>query len=441
MGVAVGPLFFTSHASGAGDRGSVQRFHADVQQEVHALLGRGGETLGVLKDVVPASSPDPAVLDCRAMLVLYSPEYLRDAQCVREWSLFRERLDRWELQTRGEPGSLVGVLWKTEGLALPQAVVSTGNIVGEAAAPGGQESGVLRLQCEPPARDQYRTLVRRVAERLVRAAPGGPPGLSRADARRVEPRFAFYRPAPPTAEPAFDCGRPVPGSDGPPPRVIVALATGTRARMETLRRSVAAYGDSPEEWRPFQPQSEEAAVSIVGRSLRSCGVERLTVVPLDAGEPRPPSCADESSIVMLVVDSWMSEDASFPLLWRQLEDWGTGIAGVIVVLPLQDAESRVNIRGLREAMARTPARALGAPHHEVGSLQSLAYTVAGILADSSAGHRGPCTAPDEPQPFPLESPSERRQRRRQEREGWIKQGERTLSALVSETAGGMLSGG
>jgi len=431
-GVAVGPLFYTSYASSAGDRGPVERFHIDVQNEIYSVLGRSPAHEGRLKHAEPAPGPDPAVLSCRSMLVLYSADYLTDAQCAREWSVFRERLDRRTRQTGEQPDCLVGVVWRTEGLVLPRLVANTGHIVDEEY----EGPGVMGLLQAPDRRGRYRHLVRRVAERLLRAARAPLPAMTEAESRQVPSRFGPSRTGPQQRE-----DTPAPRPPERERRAVLVLLTGTRDRMQGLRDSVGAYGDTPEEWRPFRPHSDEPALSVAGRAVRACGTEQLTVRTPELGEPDVLAGVDESAVVMLLVDPWLSRDPAFSTLWVRLARARANIAAVVVVLPRLDEESRQSAGSLRESLALTPARLLGASHHEVGSPESLTLAVAAVMADwgAGAGDTGPPPVPAGA--VSVESSAERRIRRQRERVGWLKRGAGPWPPLLGRTPGESLGGG
>jgi FxsC-like protein len=428
-------LFYTSYASSTGDRGPVQRFHFDVQTEIYSVLGRHPSAEGRLKHAEPAPGPDPAVLTCRSLLVLYSADYLDDAQCGREWSVFRERMDR-RLWLTGEPAdSLIGVLWRAESLVLPRTVANTGQLLDDFGQ-GYQGPGVLGLQRDPSAWDRYRLLVRRVAERLMRAAKTPLPAMAEAESRTVEPYFGPARV--PAQEQRAD--RPAPRAAERRTgerRVLLVLVAGTRSRMERLRESVDAYGETAEEWRPFRPYSDEPAAATAAWAAHACGVDRLTVVTLDGGRPGPLSghvpAGGEPAVVLVLVDPWMTGDASFPALWEQLARSRARVAAVVVVLPRLDEESRLAASRLREALSRTPARVLGASHHEVGSPESLTHTVAAVMADSFTDPMAEDPPWDRAGELPLESSAERLIRRRHERAGWLKRGRGPWPPLFSGT--------
>ncbi|MFJ6834098.1 FxsC protein [Streptomyces sp. NPDC091209] len=430
----MGPLFFISYASSTGDRGPVQRFHIDVQNEIYSVLGRTASAEGRLKHPEPAAGPDPAVLDCRALLVLYSAQYVDDSQCATEWSVFAERVERRMRRTGERPDSLVGVVWRPDGLVLPRPVSAVRHIVDEEY----QGPGVLGLQQDPDGRDRYQGIVRRVAARLMRAAASPPPVMSEAEGHDVVARFgpdhAAVRTRPPAPKPPRSAGQ-VPASDRADRNVTLLLMTGTADRMRNLRERVDGYGQSAEEWRPFRPHSEETVASTVGWALRACGGGRLAVTAPRPGDPLPHGI-DASTTVLLVVDPWLTGDPAFRALWERIARSRARVAAVVVVLARCDEESMVHAGRLREAVSRTPARMLGAAHHEAGSRDALAHIVVAVMADSRTRTQddtgGTWARTGE---LTIESPDDRRSRRQRERVGWLRRAANSWPPILSTTPG------
>ncbi|MFF1722633.1 FxsC protein [Streptomyces sviceus] len=407
-------MFYTSYASSTGDRGPVQRFHSDVQNEIFSMLGRHPRNEGSLQRAEPALGPAPPVLTCRSLLVLYSADYLNDTQCALEWSVFRERMQRRLWQT-GEPAdALVGVLWRADSLVLPRAVAKTGQLLDDLGE-GYQGPGVGGLQRDASAWERYRRLVRRVAERLAHAARSSLPAMATSDSGAVEPCFG------PAHKQRTTRSAPPPSPHRPSERhLVLALLAGTRAGMERLRQSVDTYAETAEEWRPFRPYSDEPAAAIAGRAAHACGVDRLTVVSLDDANADPLRETAASAVVVVLVDPWLTSDSSFSVRWERLARSGARVAAVITVLPRLDEESRHNASALREVLARTPARQLGAVHHEAGSPVSLRHAVAAVMADAFAAAREEGPLPDRADEPPLENTAERIVRRERERDGWLR---------------------
>ncbi|WP_460062816.1 FxsC protein [Streptomyces sp. YKOK-I1] len=429
-------MFFTSYAGATGDRGAVQRFHIDVQNEIYSVLGRAPSAEGRLKHPEPSSGPDPAVLDCGALLVLYSAEYVDDPQCATEWSVFAERMDRRMRRTGEQPDSLVGVVWRPQALVLPRPVTAVQHIVDEEY----QGPGLLGLQQDPRGRGRYHGIVRRVAVRLLRAAESPPPVMSGPESRAVTPRFGPGRVPPcgrhdvvePTAVPP---GAPAPAVQRDERSMVLLLVAGTGDRMRHLRGHLDSYGESAEEWRPFHPHSEENVASTVRWAARACGVGRLDVVAAGPDDPFP-DAIDESATVLVVVDPWLTGDPGFRALWERIARSRARVAAVVVVLPRTDEESAAHANRLRESVSRTPTRMLDAAHHEAGSREALAHTVVAVLADSFTrpddDPEGTRAATGE---LRIESPAERRVRRQRERVGWLRPDANPWPPVLSRAPG------
>ncbi|TVL92402.1 hypothetical protein [Streptomyces sp. SAJ15] len=446
-------------------------------------------------------------MDCRALLALYSDAYLRSPDCAREWSVFRERMARSARQTGHEPRALVGVVWRPDGLVLPLSVAEAGPLLpsGGQGYPAG-EFGTLR---DPEHWAQYRDLVRLVADRLITGTQADLPTMSTADARSIPLRFdphAGTAPPAPAAPPraARPTGAPRPGTPAPHPpptappgpprakwrpvydlpraagrpradrgpgtaarrhRVTLLLLAGTRSRMAALRTALAPYGDSPEDWQPFWPHTEESAVDVVQRALEDYGVEEVTVCPFTpesgaaepvALPPEPPGADPDPPVVLLLVDPWLarearpSRDPGLSALCERLSARGAAFAGVVAVLPRTDAETWENTPQLRDALlAQAAGCRLRAPHHEVGSAEGLAHTVIGAMADvltvwpGGQGRSEP-GEPDGRPPRGAREPEERAEwptRRSRERDAWSPVPAGPRSALLSHRSGGIWGDG
>ncbi|MGW2960517.1 FxsC protein [Streptomyces sp. NPDC001220] len=360
-----------------------------------------------------------------------------DAQCATEWSVFAERMDRRMRRTGERPDSLVGVVWRTDELALPRPVTAVQHIVDEEY----QGPGVLGLQQDPLSRDRYQWIVRRVAARLMRAAESSLPVMSEAEGHSVAPRFGPSRAVAPSRASAAEPGLPettteVKTASGRAGRKITLfLVVGTGDRMRHLRDHVDHYGETAGDWRPFSPHSEETVTSTVGWAVRACGGERPTVVVPGADDLLPDGI-DESATVLVVVDPWLTGDPGFRALWERIARSRARVVAVVVVLARGDEESLANAARLREAVSRTPARMLGAAHHEVGSRDALAHIVVAVMADT-------LTHPEEDTggtrartgELMIESPDDQRSRRQRERVGWLRRAANSWPPVLSRTPG------
>jgi FxsC-like protein len=467
----MGPLFYTSYAASAGDRGRVQRFHTDVQNELYSRLGRQPSGRGRLKQPEPAPVSEPAVLDCRSMLALYSDAYLSGEDSVREWSIFHERMARHTRQTGRESQALVGVVWRAAGLVLPRAITDVGPLLPGRGA-GYPAADVDELMRDPAHWDGYRRLVREVADRLSAGAAVGLPQMSEIDAKEVVPEFAadpramrlggdtgpgaFARVEPvrdPSARVVADDRRSDRAGTSPR-RVTLALLAGTRQRMAGLRNAVATYGETAQDWRPFRPQTDEPAVDVVRRALFAYGIDDVRVRVLDdepGAEPDrlPGRDPDADSVTLVLVDPWLAREGGFPAAYERLAHWPGTVAGVVAILPRGDQETWQSTWRLRAGLlADAENCAVQAPRHEVGSAEGLAHIAVGAVADVFGGNDPTPDAfavatPKEPVTLARpESPTERLVRRRKERAAWIARPTRSpLASMMYGSTGGTWSEG
>ncbi|MYW05131.1 hypothetical protein GT354_44045 [Streptomyces sp. SID3343] len=239
-----------------------------------------------------------------------------------------------------------------------------------------------------------------------------------------------------------------------PRRVTLALLVGTRDRMADLRNAVATYGERPEDWRPFRPQSEESAVEVVRRALYGYGIEDVRVRVVDDGpgagpQPSVDEASDADSVTLVLVDPWLAREGGFAAAYERLALWPGTVAGVIGVLPRGDQETWQSTWRLRSALLADAGNCvLQAPHHEVGSAEGLAHIAVGAVADVFAGvdpTPAACrvSAPTESAPAARpESPTERLVRRRRERAAWISRPTGPpLASMMYGSTGGVWSEG
>lgn len=99
------PYFFLSYARKDDRDEFVKRFYDDLALELRRIGAdpsaqppfRDVERLGLGADW--ARVLGGAVGHCRAFVALYSPSYLSSEYCGKEWTAFRERLDKYRQET------------------------------------------------------------------------------------------------------------------------------------------------------------------------------------------------------------------------------------------------------------------------------------------------------------------------------------------------------
>jgi FxsC-like protein len=299
---AFGPSFFLSYARVPplrGDRSDphywVRRLFHELTEEIRSL--DGGLRRGFMPDHVPPGATPEAMADrnlasCRIFVPLYGDDYFYDEQCGREWAVFERRRQLRRARTGDGGGSIVPVLWTRQRREdwppvahrmQPQPLLSNDLY---------QRLGLLELM--KLHERAYREAVRQLAEEIVRRARTEVPPTPSQDA------LSF-------AQPAF----PMPGRSTR--QVIITVAADTRRDIPN-DRNPEYYGDRPEDWRPYHPESGEPIVERAARIARSLGYRpEITVLtstspetkmnsqqkPLDAQLPQPPAAS------ILLADPWL----------------------------------------------------------------------------------------------------------------------------------------
>ena len=299
---AFGPSFFLSYARVAplrGDRSDpyywVKRFFHELTEEIRAL--DGNLMRGFIADhVPPGATPETMtarnLASCRIFVPLYGDDYFDDEQCGREWAVFERRRQLRRARTGEDGDSIVPVLWTRQGRedwppaahrVRPHPLLSNDLY---------QRLGLFELiRLHERA---YREVVRLLAREIVRRAHTEAPPVTSEDALSFEP-------------PAF----PVPGRSTR--QLFIKVVAGVR-RDTPHDRNPEYYGDQPEDWRPYLPESEEPLVERAARIARSLGyrpeITALTATspetkmnslqkPLDPQFHQPPAAS------ILLADPWL----------------------------------------------------------------------------------------------------------------------------------------
>jgi FxsC-like protein len=298
---AFGPGFFLSYARVAplrGDRSDpyywVKRFFHELAAEIRSLDANLRH--GFIADHVPPGSNPEALTarhlgSCRIFVPLYGDEYFNDEQCGREWTTFERRRQLRRARTGDDGDSIVPVLWTRPGRedwppwahqAHAHALLSNELY---------QRLGLFELIRLHER--EYREVVSLLAKEIVRRARTEAPPVATEDATSwVVPAF------------------PVAGHASRP--LFIRVVAGVRRDLSG-DRDPEYYGDRPEDWRPYHPESAEPIVARAARIARSLGYRpEITVLtstspetrinspqkPLDAQFHQPPA----ASIVL--ADPW-----------------------------------------------------------------------------------------------------------------------------------------
>lgn len=194
-------LFFTSYSELDEDAPYVERFHAYVENEVRAQLGKQTPGGGFLD----RESIDPGdrwryrllhgACTTRTMLALYSPSYYGSEWCAQEWTTFSERRNRYRRDSGAEDEHLLGVTWRNGPGGRPKGFddqLLKGDF-GQLYA----KSGLFHLVPEEnePKTPEYKKIVLAIATRLAAVLYRGTelPHLDLTEARTLTPLFGPKR--------------------------------------------------------------------------------------------------------------------------------------------------------------------------------------------------------------------------------------------------------
>jgi FxsC-like protein len=273
---AFGPAFFLSYSRVAplrGDRSDpdywVKRFFHELAAEIRSLDANLRH--GFIADhVPPGSSPETmtarSLAACRIFVPLYGDEYFEDEVCGREWTVFEQRRALRRARTGDDGESIVPVLWTRQGREdWPDVARRT--------RPGPLLSNdlYLRLGLFELIRlheRAYHEVVRLLAREIVRRAHTEAPPVAAEDALSW-------------ATPAF----PAPGRSTR--QLFITVVAAVRRSVPPERNS-DYYGDRPEDWRPYQPESQEPIAMRAARIARSLGYQpEIRVLSATSPEVKP----------------------------------------------------------------------------------------------------------------------------------------------------------
>jgi FxsC-like protein len=362
--------FFLGYAEDDGADVYVRRFADDLRREVRELIEPHRD-----HDSVPAQlphadfplfspfRPSAEILDCRVLVALYSEAYFGSGRCVREWTLFYERM-RWYRQRSGQCApSLVGIPWSMEAARLPgvvRAASSMPNVPGAATQSGGK---VIELVSDIRHAVQYRMLVSQVAALVVAGADTRLPMMTETDVPHIPPHpdlASGIRDASADRPAATDAGGGSGRRHQPTTRaqaeasmgragVVVGAAPADSQPQDRTRREF--YGVAPENWRPFLPASDQPAYSIARHKLDSIAIHDTVCYPASSELSTDLAHArDERRVVVVLLDPWLvrSEDRRTAVreLARHIFD-APPVAGTLVVFSQSDEETESHAEELR----------------------------------------------------------------------------------------------
>lgn len=296
-----GPGFFLSYPRVdplRGDRSDpdywVKRFFQELAVEIRSLdanLGRGFIAGHVPPGENPESPTARSLASCRIFVPLYGDDYFEDEQCGREWAVFEQRRRLRRARTGDDGDSIVPVLWSRQGRqdwppcahrVRPHPLLADGLY---------ERLGLFELiRLHERA---YREVLRLLAKEIVRRAHTEAPPVAAHEALSW-------------AEAAF------PGPGRATRQLFIRVVAGVRREI-SHERDPGYYGERPEDWRPYQPDSPEPIVLRAARIARSLGyrpeISALTSTspetkmnstqrPLEARYHQPPAAS------VVLADPW-----------------------------------------------------------------------------------------------------------------------------------------
>lgn len=426
------PLFLI-HYAGADDTLYLRSMFDEVQAEAWRRLGVRGAVRGALAPVGGGPTPGP-VLSCAILVVLYTERYLRDDACLREWSLFRERVRRHTRLTGRSTPALIGVRWSLAPGSEDGTIVARDVLHGDF-GPCYAAGGGLRLARRDPTSAGRTRLIRRIGELLVAAAADPPPPIPEPSVRylRLPPAPGSPGPAtsppppPPLVSPPLVSPPSPPPLVSPPPAATLPVLTSPQAAaaaeagiglvvlaanqadLPAERTAAGHYGPGALDWRPFLPADPRPAVAVAREALARGGLPVAEALPLEPETLNRLDAASRERILLLLVDPWAVRSAHGADLLRRYGDWSATrptVAGALFVLPPGDAQTSRAAADLRDRLRAVlqprpwptaPERLVG----EVGTSAALARqalrlatrTRNTLLAPDVAGSAGGYPAP------------------------------------------------
>ena len=346
--------FFLSYARGDDDV-SVQRFFHDLSAEVRAHAGlAAGEEVGFFDvhslEVGATWSPRlvEALSRCQSFIALVSPRYLLSEPCGREWTIFAERVRRYERDVGASPSALLPLLWLPPP-QLPDAVAELqyhNDILPEAYTRTGLRQ-LMRLQRN---QDSYYDLIVELARQIVQTAhahdvPGAEPGIDFKDVAsafhtRVGDRVA------------------VPSQSGLARHVQFVVAAPARGELAAddlaaVDRDSRYYGATSVEWAPYRPTLPEP-IADYARTVAERRSFRSEIAGTAGLARRIGDARRTNQIVVLLVDVWSTMLREYRQALAECNQLDQNaeepVTAIMVPLNHDDQQAQVHRRQLTDSL-------------------------------------------------------------------------------------------
>jgi FxsC-like protein len=323
-------LFFLSYASNS----VLKRFHGQFFDDLVEALIAERDTLDAQKARLGFYDRDgiqlgdswthelaEALRTCQVFVYIQSEAYFSRPWCGREWTVFRNRINRWmqgPQATGARPPLMLPILWKPPTRNPPATVAVDIQYGHREFGEAYVQNGLHTLMKLERFRDDYQEFLSRLAQRILQIADAYPlpPGdRDRIDFESIPNAFA---PAPASS---YDGpGVPMVRQDIGPRHVVFVYVVGTRPELQNWRRKVDAYGDGGWiDWRPYFPPIDRRVAWYAQGVVHEedLNYERLDMNP-DLVELMRQAEAN-NKIIILVVDCWSLHSSKYGNLMLQFD--------------------------------------------------------------------------------------------------------------------------
>jgi len=350
-----GPFFFLSYAhSHRHDELDpdepdqlIGRLFKDLCDHISDETGRLASSVGYMDREVQPGNEWPWHLSrnlatCRVFVPMYSRRYFQSEHCGKEWAAFRDRARNGSAHASSHVEAILPALWRPlQHEALPEAArdinVNPGDL-GSIYAEYGLY-GIMKL-----ARfsEEYEWVIYNLAERIIRIAERAPdPG----------PAMDYG-----ALTSAFKSAPDMPGDK----RLRIIIAAPHRGDLPP-GRSADHYGQSPQDWSPYAPDSVEPLAEHAVVLARRDGFRpelcdlygQADELMRDAG-PAPGAAA------VLLMDPWAVLQAHSRQILARLDELDKPWIQVVVIWNRKDAEMAAAEGELRRALAEAMPSSLNA---------------------------------------------------------------------------------
>jgi len=263
----------------------------------------------------------------RVLVCLYSQNYFASEYCGKEFEVFLRR----QAENPGVGAkAIIPVLWDAP-TKLPEPLPDclaeaqfTHKSLGDTYAEKGLFH-LLRMQKEV----EYQAFLEAIAEKITKAgAVVLPPAKNLGPLDKVV--SAFHR----TTTAAAAAGSPTPKGVKAALMVYVAGADTDYTR----RTNRSAYGAESYEWQPYRPDSEEIVGAVAPNVVSSRGLFPA-VLPVTADlSTKLQEAEDKNTMVMILVDPWTVEIATFGQVFDSVDRIRLSNCGVIIPWSPNDPE-------------------------------------------------------------------------------------------------------